>query len=187
MKNSDTPVTCLVDSKDKLGEGCFWDAATQCLWWLDLIVPSAIHRLHVASGVQRSWQFSEMVTTMAKRKDGTILVGSHRGINVFDPATGALSPLTRIGVDLPGNRGNDGACDAMGRFWFGSMMNNVGDLGADLPITADTGVLYRIDAADGTATVMERSIGVSNGPCWSPDNRIFYFFTDSRKPGDLGL
>ncbi len=115
---------------------------------------------------------------MAKRKDGTILVGSHRGINVFDPATGALFARTRIGKDLPGNRGNDGACDAMGRFWFGSMMNNVGDLGADLPITADTGVLYRIDA-DGTATVMERSIGVSNGPCWSPDNRIFYF-TDSR-------
>jgi sugar lactone lactonase YvrE len=66
----------------------------------------------------------------------------------------------------------------LGRFWFGSMMNNVGDLGADLPITADTGLLYRFDA-DGTATVMERDIGVSNGPCWSPDNRIFYF-TDSR-------
>ena len=66
----------------------------------------------------------------------------------------------------------------MGRFWFGTMMNNVGDLGDDLPITADTGLLYRVDA-DGTATIMERNIGVSNGPCWSPDNRIFYF-TDSR-------
>ncbi|MCX7345758.1 MAG: SMP-30/gluconolactonase/LRE family protein [Alphaproteobacteria bacterium] len=178
MTITEIPVTCLVDSKDKLGEGCFWDAATQCLWWLDLIVPSAIHRLHLASGAHRRWQFSEMVTAMARRRDGTILVGSHRGVNVFDPATGALSPRTRIGTDLPGNRGNDGACDAMGRFWFGSMMNNVGDLGADLPITADTGLLYRFDA-DGTATVMERNIGVSNGPCWSPDNRIFYF-TDSR-------
>ena len=173
------PVTCLVDCKDKLGEGCFWDAATQCLWWLDLIVPSAIHRLHVASGAHRCWQFSEMVTAMARRRDGTILVGSHRGINVFDPATGALSPRTRIGTDLPRNRGNDGACDAMGRFWFGTMMNNVGELGADLPITADTGLLYRVDA-DGTATVMERNISVSNGPCWSPDNRTFYF-TDSGK------
>lgn len=173
------PVTCLVDCKDKLGEGCFWDAATQCLWWLDLIVPSAIHRLHVTSGAHRRWQFSEMVTAMAKRRDGTILVGSHRGLNVFDPATGALSPRTRIGTDLPRNRGNDGACDAMGRFWFGTMMNNVGELGADLPITADTGLLYRVDA-DGTATVMERNISVSNGPCWSPDNRTFYF-TDSGK------
>lgn len=178
MTITEIPVTCLVDSKDKLGEGCFWDAATQCLWWLDLIVPSAIHRLHLASGAHRRWQFSEMVTAMARRRDGTILVGSHRGVNVFDPATGALSPRTRIGADLPGNRGNDGACDALGRFWFGSMMNNVGDFGADLPITADTGLLYRFDA-DGTATVMERDIGVSNGPCWSPDNRIFYF-TDSR-------
>jgi len=39
MTITEIPVTCLVDSKDKLGEGCFWDAATQCLWWLDLIVP----------------------------------------------------------------------------------------------------------------------------------------------------
>ncbi len=90
MTITEIPVTCLVDCKDKLGEGCFWDAATQCLWWLDLIVPSAIHRLHVASGAHRSWQFSEMVTAMARRRDGTILVGSHRGVNVFDPATGAL-------------------------------------------------------------------------------------------------
>lgn len=178
MTTSEIPITCLVDSKDKLGEGCFWDAGTQCLWWLDLIVPSAIHRLHVSSGAHRIWQFTEMVTAMAKRKDGTILVGSHRGVNVFDPATGALTPRMSVGADLPANRGNDGACDAMGRFWFGSMLNNAGGDGIDPPISADTGVLYRIDG-DGTATVMERKIGVSNGPCWSPDNRIFYF-TDSR-------
>ncbi|MGL4590535.1 MAG: SMP-30/gluconolactonase/LRE family protein, partial [Aestuariivirga sp.] len=72
MTITEIPVTCLVDCKDKLGEGCFWDAATQCLWWLDLIVPSTIHRLHVASGAHRSWQFSEMVTAMARRRDGTI-------------------------------------------------------------------------------------------------------------------
>ena len=69
----------MLDTQDKLGEGCFWDAATQCLWWLDLIVPSAIHRLHVASGAYRKWQFNEHVTAMAKRRDGTILVGSHQG------------------------------------------------------------------------------------------------------------
>ena len=59
MKITEIPVTCLIETKDKLGEGCFWDAATQCLWWLNLIVPSAIHRLHVASGAYRRWQFSE--------------------------------------------------------------------------------------------------------------------------------
>jgi sugar lactone lactonase YvrE len=54
------------------------------------------------------------------------------------------------------------------------MMNNIGPEGEDLPITAATGKLFRIQA-DGTADVMEQTIGVSNGPCWSPDSRTFYF------------
>jgi sugar lactone lactonase YvrE len=178
MNRAEVPVTCLVDAQDKLGEGCFWDVASQTLWWLDAIVPSAIHRLHVASGQYRRWQFDEMVTSMAMRKDGTLIVGSFKGINTFNPATGALTPIRALEPDRPLNRGNDGACDAKGRFWFGTMMNNVGPSGDDMPITAATGTLFRIDA-DFAATPMEHGIGVSNGPCWSPDNRVFYF-TDSR-------
>jgi sugar lactone lactonase YvrE len=177
MRVTEVPVTCLVDCRDKLGEGCFWDVETQCLWWLDAIVPSAIHRLHVASGQYRKWQFSEMVTTMARRRDGTLVVGSFKGVNVFNPETGALAPVKHLEPGRPSNRGNDGACDARGRFWFGTMMNNVGPHGEDLPITAPTGTLYRIDP-DLTATPMHAEVGVSNGPCWSPDNRTFYF-TDS--------
>ena len=33
---------------------------------------AAIHRLHVASGAYRKWQFDEHVTAMARRGDGTI-------------------------------------------------------------------------------------------------------------------
>ena len=177
MKKIDTPVTCLLETRDKLGEGCFWDVKSQTLWWLDLIVPSSIHRLHVASGAHRRWQFSEMVGAMAMRADGTVLVGSRHSINIFNPETGAMTPWAPLGLDHPGNRGNDGACDARGRFWFGTMMNNIGPSGEDLPITAPTGILYRVDA-DGAATAMEHKVGISNGPCWSPDNRTFYF-TDS--------
>jgi L-arabinonolactonase len=171
------PVTCLVEAQDKLGEGCFWDAAAQTLWWLDIIEPSAIHRLHVASGAHRTWQFTEKVTAMARRNDGTLLVGTHTGLTIFNPETGALTPWRRIDPETPGNRGNDGACDARGRFWFGTMMNNIGPRGEDLPITASTGKLFRIGPT-GDVAVMEQNIGVSNGPCWSPDGRTFYF-TDS--------
>lgn len=31
MKITEIPVTCLVEAQDKLGEGCFWDAAAQTL------------------------------------------------------------------------------------------------------------------------------------------------------------
>lgn len=177
MTLPDTPITCLLNTRDKLGEGCFWDAEGQCLWWLDIITPAAIHRLHVASGTHRSWQFSDFVTAMARRRNGTLLVGTRKGLHIFDPETGALAHWRDLEAGKPGNRGNDGACDAKGRFWFGTMMNNIGAMGEDLPITAASGTLYRVDAY-GTATAMETGIGVSNGPCWSPDNRIFYF-TDS--------
>lgn len=178
MNITEVPVTCLLDSRDKLGEGCFWDADTQCLWWLDAIVPSAIHRLHVASGTYRRWQFDVMVTTMAKRRAGGLIVGTFTGFAFFNPETGALTPLHQLEPDKPQNRGNDGACDARGRFWMGTMMNNVGAYGADLPLTHSSGTLYRIDP-DLTVTPMQDNVGVSNGPCWSPDNRIFYF-SDSR-------
>lgn len=174
MSRSDVPVTCLIDSRDKLGEGILWDADAQCLWWLDAILPSRIHRLHVASGAHREWFFSEMVTTLVKRQDGTLLVGSALGTNIFDPITGTLTPRARIDAGRPQNRGNDGACDAKGRFWFGTMMNNIGRDGSDLPITAATGALFRI-GGDGSVTEVQADVGVSNGPCWSPDNRIFYF------------
>ena len=177
MNVTEIPVTCIADTKDRLGEGCLWDSEEGALWWLDIVLPSRIHRLHLKSGALRTWHFSEMVTAMAKRHDGTLIVGSAKGVSIFNPATGTLSRVAQPEADKPSNRGNDGACDAKGRFWFGTMQQNIAEDGADLPITAATGTLYRI-GADFKSVAMETGIGVSNGPCWSPDNRTFYF-TDS--------
>ena len=174
MNISEIPVTCIADTKDNLGEGCFWDAENGMVWWLDAILLSRIHRLHVETGKLRTWYFAEIVTTLARRRDGTLIVGSAKGLNFFNPATGALTALKPIEPARPQNRGNDGACDARGRFWFGTMMNNIGEGGKDLPITASTGTLFRVDP-DLSLTEMEWNVGVSNGPCWSPDNRVFYF------------
>lgn len=172
------PITCLVDSKDRLGEGCFWDSRTGAIWWLDVVLPSRIHKFVLNTGQHRTWHFSEMVSAMAMREDGSLIAGCEFGIKTFDPATGALTAINHPDTDQPQNRGNDGACDAMGRFWFGTMQQNIAPDGADLDITQDSGRLFRIDK-NFKSTVMETAIGVSNGPCWSTDNRIFYF-TDSR-------
>src|SRR5690606_32260569 len=73
----------------------------------------------------------------------------------------------------PALRLNDGRPDPAGRFWIGSMRNNVGADGEVLPAGGTDGVLLRIDG-DG-ATVHRDGIGVSNTLCWSPDRRTFYF------------
>ena len=67
MKITEFPITCLLETQDKLGEGCFWDAEQGHLWWLDIVLPSRIHRLHLETGEISSWEFPEMMTAMARR------------------------------------------------------------------------------------------------------------------------
>lgn len=172
------PVTCLVDAKDSLGEGCTWDAAEGVVWWLDIARPSRIHRLNPASGDHRVWHSSLLLTALALRTSGGLILGGEDGVYGFDPATGAIKPFAKPETDRPHNRCNDGACDPQGRLWIGTMYQNIGPMGEDLTIPSDSGALYRVDAA-GVSQRFQDQVGVSNGPCWSPDGKIFYF-TDSR-------
>jgi sugar lactone lactonase YvrE len=166
-------VACAVDSRDKLGEGAFWSAEEQCLWWLDIIMPSRLHRFTPATGKHESWPMPEMITAMARRADGSLLVASQHGLNLFDPKDGSLKRIAAPEAGRPGNRSNDGAPDAKGRFWFGSMQNNVAPDGGDLPITESSGTLWRVDA-DLAATPMATGIGITNGIAWSPDSKTLY-------------
>jgi sugar lactone lactonase YvrE len=173
-----TTVDCVVDSKDKLGEGCLWDNVSQCLWWLDIARPTRVHRFVPATSAHDSWTSPLLLTAIAKKKSGGFIVGGEDGVYSFDPATGQTAAFCKPESDIPRNRMNDGAVDPQGRLWIGSMMQNIGPKGEDLDITADTGNLFRV-SLDGSAQIMERNVGVSNGPCWSPDGGTFYF-SDSK-------
>ena len=116
----------------------------------------------------------EMITSLAKRNDSTLLVASHHGLNVFDPRKGTLVRVAAPEADRPGNRANDGCTDRRGRFWFGSMRNNVAPDGTYLDVPESTGVLYKVEP--GMRIVpMEGEVGISNAICWSPDDRTMYF------------
>lgn len=167
-------VHCVVESGDSLGEGCLWDVENRCLWWLDIARPTRIQRFVPATGEHKVWTSPLLLTAIARKASGGFIVGGEDGVYSFDPETGLTMPFSAPDLGFPQNRMNDGACDAQGRLWIGSMMQNIGPRGEDLPITADTGKLFRV-TPDGTVSTMERNIGVSNGPCWSPDGTVFYF------------
>jgi sugar lactone lactonase YvrE len=170
-----TEVRCVVDAKDKLGEGSFWDPVDQAVWWLDIIMPSRLHRFTPATGRHESWPMPEMITALAKRRDGSLLVASVGGLNTFDPRQpGGLKRIASPEADRPGNRTNDGAPDAKGRFWVGTMQNNIGADGGDTGITGSTGSLWRVEP-DLTAAAVVENIGITNGIAWSPDHRTLYF------------
>ncbi len=171
-------ITCILEAKNKLGEGCLWDVEGQCLWWLDIAPISKLHVLDPVTGATRHWTFPMIMTCFALARNNQMLIGGEHGLYFFDPATGALKDFARPEIDRPQNRGNDGACDASGRFWFGTMQQNIAADGTDVDITQDSGGLYRV-GQDGVSKLMFDDVGVSNGPCWSPDNKTFYF-SDSK-------
>ena len=166
-------VDCIVDCRSKLGEGAFWCPQERAVYWLDVPLPSLLHRYVPRTGRHDSWPMPEMISAMAKRADGSLLVASQRGINTFHHRTGELRPVVRPERDKPANRSNDGAPDAGGRFWIGTMQNNIAPDGSDLPLTGAQGALWRIDPDFG-ATRMADQIAIPNGIAWSPDHTTLY-------------
>ncbi len=165
---SNLDVSCVVDSRNTIGEGAFWCPEEQAVYWLDVLMASSIHRFDPATKQHSSWPVPEMVTAMAKRRDGTLLVASENGLNVFDPGSGDYRRLAEIEPHLPGNRSNDGAPDARGRFWIGTMQNNLGPDGEGIPIEAPVGSLWRVEAGKPPVAVMD-DLNITNGVAWSPD------------------
>ena len=134
MTGINAKVECVLDGRDKLGEGIFWCPLERALYWVDVPMPSFLHRWDPKSGKHNAWPMPEMITSLAKRRDGTLLVASHHGLNVFDPRKATFMRIAAPEADRPANWANDGGVDGKGRFWFGTMRNNVAPDGAFLPI-----------------------------------------------------
>jgi sugar lactone lactonase YvrE len=83
--------------------------------------------------------------------------------------SGELSLLARVEQNLD-NRLNDGRVDARGRFWVGTMDNQ---------LHRPNGALYRVDP-DGAVHKFLGGVIVSNGIAFSPDDTTMYF-TDTRR------
>jgi len=153
---------CIWPLGAELGEGPVWSDDDQALWFVD-IKQNRIHRFDPATAGQTRWDAPTSPSFLAPIAGGHFILGCKDGLRRFDPAAGAFGAATPVEADLAGNRLNDGAVDAAGRLWFGSM-----DDGESAP----TGRLYRADAR-GICSVDEDYV-ITNGPAASPDGRRLY-------------
>jgi sugar lactone lactonase YvrE len=166
---------CVVPSGDATGEGAVWHALHKALYWVD-INRFLIHRFEPETGNVRNWFFAGPVTALGltDRPDTLVVaLGSH--VILWQPANDARADFANPERGRSGVRLNDGRPDPAGNFWVGSMPNNVGDDGEDLPVERDDmGKLFRI-SPDGSFVTLKSGIGISNTFCWSPDGSRFYF------------
>lgn len=161
---------CCCHLRLELGEGVRFDARRDELIWVD-VHRGLLHTARVAD--DSSVDAIEVldvggpltaVFPLPDPADGW-LVGHGQGIATLT-RDGQLRPLTEPEQHRPGHtRMNDGACDARGRLWIGSM---------EYAGAADQGQLYRVDLDGRLSTVLSPTT-VSNGLCWSPDGATMYF------------
>jgi sugar lactone lactonase YvrE len=150
----------------RVGEGPVWDVAEQALYFID-IVGKAVHRFDPASGQTRSWNVGHLIGSMALREQGGAIVALKDGIFTLDLTSGNVELLAKADHIHPRAQMNDGKVDRRGRFVVGS-----GD--SDIRDCKPYGTLYRLDT-DHSLHELDREIAISNGPCWSPDNKTLYF------------
>ena len=153
------------DVRATLGEGLCWSPREQAIFSVD-IIERRLYRDAFVGGAHSEWRFGEVITAVAERQGAPgLAVTLHRGLALFDPATEALERRDEPESDRPGNRFNDGKCDAHGRFWGGTM---------DFAVQAATGALYRFDAEGHATRAIDLGWIVTNGPTWTLDGRTMF-------------
>lgn len=155
-------VSCIWNGSAALGEGPLWHPKEKKLYWVD-IVKCQVHQFDPTNLQFQEWKMPGRIACLAPRKQGGFIAGIEDEICFIDLHSGKVDVQKKIPDGL---RLNDGKCDRQGRFW-------VGTISPDAP----KGHLYRYDP-DGSLTMMQAGIYISNGLTWSLDNRYFYY-TDS--------
>jgi len=151
----------------ELGESPFWHPLEQTLYWVD-IPGKKILRANVYMGTVQSWDMPSEPGCIAPAHSGGLVIALRHGVFRAREWGGLLTPVATLPYDTATVRANDGKCDALGRFWVGTI---------DEPKASRAGTLYSIDCRTGTA-VVQRQAGdalTANGLAWSPDNRTLYW------------
>lgn len=159
-------VKCVWPAGATLGEGTRWSVRQQALYWVD-ILGKTLYRYRPADGSREQWSFDEEISAVAECTDSPgLVITLRRGFARFDPAKpqDGVTYLHQPPEEIPGNRFNDGGCDAQGRFWGGTM---------DFACEAPTGAFY-VYSANGQCLRHDLGFAVTNGPAWSADGRTVY-------------
>ena len=162
-------VSCITSERALLGESPVWSAAENCLYWVD-IIGCSLHRTDPANGDTETRELPSQPGMIALRRKGGLVVALEDGLYGFDRSSGLSDRLVPLEADAPGNRANDGKCDARGRLWLGTMNKTDSN--------RPSGNFYRIDG-DLRVTKIGEGFRVPNGLAWDPADRVMYH-TDSR-------
>ena len=163
-------VEAVVRTADTVGESPVWDEREGALLWVD-IVGRRIHRWFPAEDRLETRAAPDFATSVGLRDDGGAVVGLRREVVLWDLESG-FEPLATPEPDVPDNRLNEGVVGPDGRYWVGTMQDNLEDDGRPRAMDRASGALYRIDPSGAVERLTEPTIGLANTLAWLPDGRL---------------
>ena len=167
-------VELLDECNNSLGEGITFSSTDNYLYWLDIGNKSKLYKLDLSSNKKEIFELPEIVTATSIKSEDELILATNNGLKLFNTSNAKFESVVTIEDEQTLTRSNDGASDAYGRFWFGTMQNNFDDNGNGIPIKDNIGKLYKIDT-NKKISIIEEGLGIPNTFVWSPDNNIFYF------------
>ena len=154
----------IIPCKNLLGESPIWNYARSSFMWVD-IDGQLLYEYHLKSEILKSWSIDQKVSLVLESGDTEVVLALQDGLAKFDLTIGLMTWLLDVEKDNTQNRPNDGAVDARGRLWLGTMA---------LDCKAGEGKLYCIES-DLSITVKIEKTTISNGIIWNADNTKMYF------------
>jgi sugar lactone lactonase YvrE len=151
-----------------VGESPVWRAREAALYWVD-IARHTIVRWAAGDPQLRTWSFAEPVACIAFAGAARVLAGMQSGlamIDLHDDGRATVQPVAAIDHPMASMRCNDGRCDRAGRFWFGTMHE-------DMAAAHAVGALRSFAAGVLSAPVVDDLV-VQNGLAFSPDGATMY-------------
>ncbi len=157
-----------------LGEGPTWDADKGVVRWVD-IDRGVLYEADVRGGADAIGHTRKVLTVdgtlgaAVHAERGGFLLATARHLEHRDP-TGITVAAWELIPAGQKRRLNDGKCDPDGRYVVGSLSLSGDGAGND---HGGDEQLWRLEH-DGTVSVLEEGLSLSNGLGWSPDGRVMY-------------
>lgn len=155
----------------ELGESPFWHPRERMLYWVDIPGKQILRSDGEGGGVD-TWDLPSEPGCIAPAVSGGLVLALRHGVFRARDWGGALERIGTLAYDPAAMRANDGKCDALGRFWIGTI---------DETKVARNAALYSLDCRASHSVLVRQTDPASlpattaNGLAWSPDGHTLYW------------
>nr|WP_295466743.1 SMP-30/gluconolactonase/LRE family protein [Mesorhizobium sp.] len=155
--------TTLSDIVCNLGEGPTYDAATDTIYWFDILGRRLLEKTY-PHGKTLVHDLPLMASALFRIDAGRQLLWTETGFHIRDRATGELTLHTPVEADNPATRSNDARAHPCGSVWAGTMGKKA---------EKHAGAIYWF--RKGEVRILFPDISIPNSICFSPDGATGYF------------